>query len=123
MPMRRLTELQLISRTLALERIYRQHHPVPPAEILAPYHRPARLEFPLGELTNPRLTGFLWAWCLQGRLQTTSIAAPDRFNAHGLEGKCVVSTQLSTALLAARELPPYRRAVYIQQIITEERTK
>ena len=121
--MRKLTEFQLISRILALERIYQQHHPIPPDEILAPYHRPARLEFPLGELTNPRIAGFLWAWHIQGRLQTTSIAASDHFNAHGLEGKCVVPTQLSTALLAARELPPHRRAVYIQPIFTEERTK
>jgi hypothetical protein len=116
MPMRRLTEFQLISRILALERIYRQYHPVPPDEILAPYHWPARLEFPLGELTNPRIAGFLWAWHLQGRLNTASIAASDRFNAHGLEGKCVVPTQLSTALLAARELPPYRRAVYVPHL-------
>jgi hypothetical protein len=115
MPMRRLTEFQLLTRILAMERAYRQHRPLPPDEILAPYHRPARLEFPLGELTNPRITGFLWAWHMQGKLKTARIAASDRFNANGLEGKCVVPTLLSTALLAARELPSYRRAVYVER--------
>jgi hypothetical protein len=115
MLMRRLTEFQLITRILSMERVYRQHQPLPPAEVLAPYHRPARLEFPLGELTNPRIAGFLWAWHMQGRLKTARLAASDRFNANGLEGKCVVPTLLSTALLAARELPPHRRAVYVEQ--------
>jgi len=109
-----LTEFELLTHIRALEQVYHQHRPVVPAEVLARYHQPARLEFPLGELTNPRITGFLWAW-QQGQLTTARITASDRFNANGLEGKCVVKTLLSTALLAARELPPYRRAVCIEK--------
>ena len=111
---KQLTEFELLTYIRALEQVYQQHRPFPPDEVLARYHQPARLEFPLGELTNPRITGFLWAWQMQGQLTTARITASDRFNANGLEGKCVVSTLLSTALLAARELPPYRRAVWVE---------
>ncbi len=112
--LKRLTEFELITHIRAMERVYWQYRPFPSDEALAPYHRPARLEFPLGELTNPRIAGFLWAWHLQGQLETMSIAETDRFNANGLEGKGGVKVLLSTALLAARELPPHRRAVYIE---------
>ena len=105
-----LTEFELLSYIRVLEQVYQQHCPVP-GEVLARYHQPARLEFPLGELTNPRIAGFLWAWQRQSQLTTARITASDRFNANGLEGKCIVKTLLSTALLAARELPPYRRRV------------
>lgn len=73
----------------------------------------ARIEFPNGEVTNPKLTGFLWAWYMQGAMQTAGITERDKFSAQGLEGKTVVETSLCTALLAARELPKFRVAVYV----------
>ena len=113
--MRRLSEFELAAYIAQMQYEYWQHRPIPPDEILAPYHRPARLEFPLGELMNERIAGFLWAWHMQGKLKTARIGRDDRFEANGLEGKCVVRSVLSTALLAARELPPHRRAVYIDK--------
>lgn len=75
--------------------------------------RAARLEFPLGELTNENISGFVWAWHAQDRIRIKDIQPTDSFNAQGLEGKVAVETTYAAALLAARELPPYRRAVYV----------
>lgn len=110
----KLTPSELENLLAQMERDYQRYKPVPPDEVIAPYHQPARLEFPLGEITNPGIAGFILAWMIQAAIHTTSITAKDQFDAQGLEGKCVIDTLLSSALLAARELPPYRRAIYIQ---------
>ncbi len=73
---------------------------------------PARLEFPLGELRNPKILGSVWAWALTGAVQTDGITKADRFDAQGIEGKAVIEVQLVTALLVARDLPARRVAVY-----------
>jgi hypothetical protein len=73
----------------------------------------AMIEFPLGELFNGAIAGFLFAWKLQNRISTAKIEEADRFNAQGLEGKCRVVTTLVTALLAYRELPRFRRQLRI----------
>ena len=72
----------------------------------------ARVEFPLGELTNPNIAGYVWAWGMQHRIKTADITTLDRFNAQGLEGKVVVETSYTTALLVASELPEHRCTVY-----------
>ena len=69
----------------------------------------AKLEFPLGELFNPAIEGFCLAWRLTGKITTASFLDTDRFDAQGLEGKAVVTTDIVAALLAYRELPQYRR--------------
>jgi hypothetical protein len=74
-------------------------------------NKPAQLEFPLGELSNPGIAGFVWVWKMKGTIQTASIESDDQFNAQGLEGKIVIQTTLTTALLAYRELPEHRRAI------------
>jgi len=76
--------------------------------------RMAQVEFPLGELMNPNIAGFAWAWALQRRLVIGDIEESDQFNAQGLEGKACVRTTLSTALLVYRELPPYRCQVLLE---------
>ena len=72
----------------------------------------ARVEFPLGELMNPNIAGFVWAWNMKGRIKTADITASDHFNAQGLEGKAVIETSYTTALLVASELPEHRCTVY-----------
>ena len=72
------------------------------------------VEFPLGELMNPAIAGFVWAWAMQKRLVVGSIQEGDEFNAQGLEGKVRVRTTLSTALLVYRDLPPYRCQVVME---------
>ena len=73
---------------------------------------PARVEFPLGELMNPNITGFVWAWSTNREIRIEGITKRDRFNAQGIEGKAVVEVSLATALLVARDLPRHRIAVY-----------
>ena len=73
------------------------------------------VEFPLGELMNPAIAGFVWAWAMQKRLVVGSIQEGDQFNAQGLEGKVRVRTTLSTALLVYRDLPPYRCQVVMER--------
>lgn len=115
--MKRLVEAELVVLLRQMERVYAWPGP---AQEPAGWAVPARLEFPLGELFNPGLAGYLWAWRMTGRLRILPIGRADRFNAQGLEGKCRVEpVNLTTALLAARELPPFRRAVWI----TNERRK
>lgn len=74
--------------------------------------KPARLEFPLGELMNPEIRGFVLTWGLQGKVKTAAITRRDKFAAQGIEGKAVIDTTLSGALLAAQRLPGNRVAVY-----------
>jgi hypothetical protein len=70
--------------------------------------RDAVIEMPTGELMNERIRGFAWAWASKGRIQDAPIEKSDRFNANGLEGKVIVRTTLTVALLVYRELPPHR---------------
>lgn len=69
--------------------------------------KPARLEFPSGEIANPGIGGFIWAWRKRGILSPQRIEKRDRFNAQGLEGKIVIRLSFSAALLAAKELPAH----------------
>ena len=78
-----------------------------------PGSRPVVLEFPAGELFAKCLEGLLWGWKMLGAIDTgLPVDDTDKFSAQGLEGKCRVRCCLVTALLAARELPPFRRAIY-----------
>ena len=79
--------------------------------------RLAWVEFPLGELMNPAIAGFAWAWAMQKRLIVGPIQEGDQFNAQGLEGKVCVPTTLSTALLVYRDLPPYRCQVLLKPVL------
>ena len=74
---------------------------------------PAIVEFPLGELTNPGLAGFVWAWQMKNKIRTSRIEEGDRFNAQGLEGKAIVETTLTVALMVYREIPVYRCQVRV----------
>lgn len=85
----------------------------PTDDVAARYNEPAQLEFPLGEITNPKISRFVLIWQSQGVIQIGRIGPRDRFDAQGLEGKCIIPTTLLLALLAARELPSYRRAVSV----------
>jgi len=74
----------------------------------------ARLEFPLGELLNKNITGYVWAWKATKKISTAPIDPKDKFNAQGLEGKAIIyPVDLITALLAYRELPKHRRVIYV----------
>lgn len=73
---------------------------------------PALLEFPIGEMMNKKIEGFIFAWKLQNSITTKPIEKTDRFNAQGLEGKIRVMTSLITALLVYRELPKYRCQIF-----------
>jgi len=75
--------------------------------------KPARIEFPMGELTNPDIAGFVCAWNMQGLVRIVSIEKGDGFVAQGMESKVTVETGLTTALLAYRELPEYRRLLWV----------
>jgi len=72
---------------------------------------PCVLEAPLGEITNPDIAGFVWAWGIQSAIETCRIEKADRFDAQGLEGKLRVHVALTTAVLVWRELPPHRRQI------------
>lgn len=72
-----------------------------------------RLEFPSGEITNPAIAGYLFAWRMTNELQLgLPITGKEQFSAQGLEGKVAVETDALTAVLAYRELPERRRALY-----------
>ncbi len=83
--------------------------------------RAAIVEFPLGELMNPRIAGFVWAWALSGRITTAPIPRGDRFNAQGLEGKARVRTDLTVALMIYGELPRCRCQVAVEPSPWESR--
>lgn len=70
------------------------------------------LEFPMGELMNEGIAGYLWTWAMQGRMTIGPIEKGDRFGTQGLEGKVSVEVSLITGLLAYRELPEHRRALF-----------
>ena len=70
------------------------------------------LEFPSGELTNEGIAGFVQVWRMQGKVGIVPIEKGDRFSANGLEGKVSVKVSLIVGLMAYRELPEFRRALY-----------
>lgn len=77
-------------------------------------YKVARLEFPSGEILNPSLAGYLWAWKRTYAMETgLAIEKKDRFSAQGLEGKISVRTTLDTALRVFQELPPNRCQILI----------
>jgi len=114
--MKRLTAPELQAQVAAMETASAAHlagdHGAFDRWLEAYGDAPARLEFPLGELMNEKILGFVWAWGMSGAVQTEGITERDRFDAQGIEGKAVVETQLVTALLVARDLPAHRVAVY-----------
>jgi len=69
------------------------------------------LEFPGGEITNPNIAGFMWAWARKNKVYPCAIEKSDRFSANGLEGKVQIATDLGIALIAYRELPEHRRQI------------
>ena len=72
-------------------------------------HHAAVVEFPLGELTNKAISGFVWVWKTSGTPMTTGpITAKDHFGAQGLEGKVSVNVNLTTAMIVANNLPLHR---------------
>lgn len=73
--------------------------------------RDAEIHLPLGELMNPKIAGFLWAWKMKGQLSPVGLTGKEGLNAQGLEGKVVIHTLLSTALIVWREVAPYRVAI------------
>lgn len=73
----------------------------------------AIIEFPVGELMNPKISGYVWTWGMTGKILLNPITEKDRFKAQGLEGKASVPTNLLTALLVWKELPEYRRQIVI----------
>jgi len=76
-------------------------------------NRPARVEFPTGEITNPAIAGYILGAKLGGTLESgLPITAQDRFNAQGLEGKVALATNLLNACLIWEELGKFRCAVY-----------
>jgi hypothetical protein len=73
----------------------------------------ASLEAPLGQLLNPAIGGFVWAWRAQNKIAFLPIVQSDHFGVNGLEGKFAVRLPLVSALLAADWLPVGRRQVRI----------
>jgi len=69
------------------------------------------IEFPLGEIMNPKIAGFVWAWSEKKVIRTEPITEKDKFIAHKTEGKASIPVSLDTALLVWRELPKYRRQI------------
>ena len=78
----------------------------------------AYLEFPLGELTNPKIRGFVWVWGLTNAITTLPITKKDRFAAQGIEGKAQVKLDLAQALFARSQLPKFRRQIWTEGKVT-----
>ncbi len=75
---------------------------------------PARLEFPSGEIMNPTIAGYVWAWNVMGRLTLgLPLTAGDNLSAQGLEGKVAVTTDLVVALNVWESLPAHRCNIYV----------
>jgi hypothetical protein len=80
---------------------------------IAEHEQLARIEFPAGELMNPEIAGYVWAWKMQGVIVTDGLSKADGFNAQGLEGKVVIhDARLTTALLVHRDLPVHRCNIF-----------
>lgn len=84
---------------------------------------PAILVFPLGELIRPAgdaLSGTIWAWALQGRIQpaawNTVANAPDGLIAQGTEGLIEVEVSLIDALVFAQSLADGRCVIKCEAV-------
>lgn len=105
MEMKRLTEAEIESYRQTIIKDWRTHN-------LS--SRRARAEFPLGEMVS-NLAGFAWAWKMKGEMpEVVPITDKDRFNAQGLEGKCVKETNLATAITIHANCDQNRCAVYVE---------
>jgi hypothetical protein len=79
---------------------------------------PACIEFPLGELLNPAMEGYLWVWELTRRFSRPYAMEQSKssFSAQGIEGLIrAEEVSLTVALRAAEEMDPYRVALSIRQ--------
>jgi len=74
----------------------------------------AILEFPAGELMNSGLAGFVQAWKALDIIQVGA-SKKQGIEAQGLEPMVKVELSLVSALLAAHELPQYRRLVRVEK--------
>ncbi len=72
-----------------------------------------KVTMPLGELLNPNLAGYVWAWRLKGCVHPEPITERHRFNANGLEGCFTLDQMLSTAILIYRETTPDRINIFV----------
>src|SRR5947209_1892318 len=80
------------------------------------YHRlqvNCRIVLPLGELFNPRLSGYVWVWKLKHCVKPEPITEKHRFNAQGLEGCFSIDDTLSRAMLLYREVSPDRMNIFV----------
>jgi hypothetical protein len=84
------------------------------------YHK-AWVEFPLGEIFNPRIAVYVTYWHFSGRLKVSPITGKERFDAQGLEGKAVIQTDLLTAIMVWRELPRFRCNVLVDNSFNFQR--
>ena len=109
--MKRLTDTRVTQLLAHMETLLA--HPATSDEWYAQYDhgQGARIEFPSGEIMNPAIAGFVWAWGMQKRVESQRIETGDRFNANGLEGKVSIDTTLTTALLVYRALPKHRAQI------------
>lgn len=81
MPKHRLTETELASWLFEMRQAYACGQPAPPEQVTAYYHQVAVLEFPLGEVANRAIAGFLFVWYRQNKIKIQPITQKDRFDA------------------------------------------
>lgn len=112
--MKHLTAKELNAIVSELDRANAQENPVKAVNAFVAKYADvsARIEFPLGELMNDRIAGYVWAWKMRGMIRTAPISNSDQFNAQGLEGKCAVETDFLTAFNVWRDLPQFRCNVF-----------
>lgn len=77
----------------------------------------AVLGFPLGEMVNGCIDGFLWAWALRGILRLQPLPWGTKRSMigttkQGIEPMVAVRDDLSTCLLAWKQLPEHRRILW-----------
>lgn len=81
-PLRRLvhklTPFEVENLLAQMERDYRRYKAVSTDEVIARCHQPARLEFPLDEIPNLGIAGFILAQALQRAIRTTSVTLRNR---------------------------------------------
>jgi len=111
--MRRLSKSELAARARRIEEA--SYGGLATFEPVADEYRvKAIVEFPLGELLEPKISAYVEYWRFAGLLQTAPIRGDEGFIAQGLEGKAVVRTDLVTAILVWRALPEYRCSVLVK---------
>lgn len=71
------------------------------------------IELPLGELMNPDIAGFVWAWKMHGLIE---IAGSNNHGmaVNGLEGFFYIRTDLATAVLVRDSVHPFRINIYLR---------